>query len=149
MSSKGPSREQLDAVLSAENIRSLLDSSITFDVRQAMKKAPGWKDYVCGFGRVFGLFFMMMTEAPNLKSNEVTDNGITREEVLRLYQVCVSQLKPSQRLHLGCTTTLPDHSTVGGYVFGRVLQLHNIVHYTLRLLPPPTTNQNDLEEYFL
>ena len=149
MSSKGLSHEQLDAVFSPTDIRKLLNSSIPFNVRKAMNKVRGWKDYVWEFGQVFGIFFMMISTAHKLKSEQITKEGITREAVLRLYQVCVSQLKPSQRLHLGCTTTLPDHSTIGGYVFGRVLQLHNIVHYTLRLLPPPTTNQTDLEEYFL
>jgi hypothetical protein len=135
MSSKGLNREQLKYVFSPTGIRSLLDSTISFDVIKAMKKACRWKDYVCRFDPLFVQFFMMMTEAPKLKSNEVTDMGITREQVSRLYQVCVSQLNPSQLKCLGCTTTLPDHSTIGGYVFGRVLQLHYIIHNTWR--PPP------------
>jgi hypothetical protein len=138
MSSVAPSRRDLDFELSATDIRDLLDSTEPFDVNRVGKKAWRWKDYVNSFGSSFMQFFLLITEAPELKKASITNGGITRDIVLQLYNTCVSQLTSTQRAYLNCTTTLPDHSTVGGYVFGRVLLLHNIVYYMLQLLPATT-----------
>lgn len=136
MSTVAPIRRNFE--LSPTDIKDLLDSTKPFDVIRVGKKAIGWKDYVNNISPMFGIFFMLMTEAPELKKAPITKEGVTREVVLQLYKTCVSQLTPTQQKYLNCTTTLPNNSTVGGYVFGRVLMLHNIVHYMLSLLPAPT-----------
>jgi hypothetical protein len=138
MSSVGPSPKQLEFILSEQEIRSLLDSKTPFDVNQAVKKARGWKDYVGRFDPLFVLFFMVMTEAPKLKSEQITIKGVSREQVVHMYNECVKQLTPVQRSYLGNTTTLPDHSTIGGYVLGRVFQLYNIIYGMWHTLPVPS-----------
>jgi hypothetical protein len=156
MSSVGPSPKQLKFIFSEQEIRSLLDDETPFDVSRAVKKALGWKNYVNGFDPLFVRFFMVMTEAPKLKLAHITKESVSREQVMHMYNECVKQLTQVQRTYLGNTTTLPNHSTIGGYVLGRVFQLYNIIYGMWRTLPVPSatypttttttaTNESDTE----